>query len=152
MRSHKLTTPYSCHPVQLHKRLLCQKPCKRKRACDHHCVKPCHESCGDCTAVLSVPMPCGHVIEMQCSDWTAGTYKCTYTTQSIQLGCGHQYKVLCSGNQIGKPYCDAPCAETLPCGHNCPGKCRDCRGTSTHPSCAASCEKELSCAHKCIEA
>jgi hypothetical protein len=142
---------YSCHPAQLHNRLLCQKPCRRKLACGHHCERLCHEPCGACVAIVLIPMPCGHVNEMRCSDLMDDTPKCTYINRSIQLGCGHQYSLFCSSSLTGDPKCDGPCTEVLPCGHNCPGKCQDCHGVSTHLSCTSPCGKDLPCSHKCTQ-
>ncbi|KAK7497642.1 hypothetical protein BaRGS_00011037, partial [Batillaria attramentaria] len=98
----------------------CRKKCERK-VCDkgHPCTKKCHEECGKCLYKVEKTVPmCGHAAMIECSR-DPHTWRCV-----------------------------SRCGGILPCGHQCSGKCGECRQKNSHVSlCTEEVERMWPCGH-----
>jgi hypothetical protein len=135
----------TCHPVEVHERIPCNKSCQKRLSCGHACPKLCYEDCGPCEYILGQQtLPCGHQVEKLCSGKTPS---CPAIAEEFTLPCGHTLSLKCSDNQK-TPFCMQQCGSLLSCGHACQGLCRDCT-EQRHPPCSSSCNKERRCGHFC---
>ena len=166
-----------CHPRDTkHKNYKCEEPCgKTLRGCKHLCLNPCKEPCMTyCRELVDEVLPrCGHVVKITCSE-DVNKVKCKERCDKT-LPCGHRCQNRCSEpcttkcNEFKKisranwpcehevtiacwatpADCTAPCGATLECGHECPGKCGDCRLGRLHRGCKEECKRVLVCSHVC---
>ena len=101
---------------------ICTARCRRRKdSCNHVCKGLCGEPCSKypCNVPVTKTLPCGHKIEMPCSDDPA----------YVQ--------------------CLAECAAKLQCGHQCSGTCGDCQQRGSHEMCRRPCSRLLVCLHRC---
>lgn len=147
----------------------CKRVCPRG---EHHCPKICWEDCGECQALVTVPfcrhsqvkkyvkcgqleqhechimlprqMPCGHVINVFCSDFRKDII-CT-TPMAATLSCGHKLIFHCD-ESIDSYRCMVPMALELPCGHVAGVYCWE--RTSKEIFCTKKCTCQLECGHVC---
>ena len=140
-------------------RLKCSEPCEKKLPCGHTCTgicgAPCIERCKvgvkrtcpqghqllqkcfetftvrPCDKACKRKLGCGHHCQNLCSETC--TTECEFPTLK-KYPCGHQHRLPCS-SPIEEHPCDIFCRAPLACGHNCRGKCSDCRSTRIHKPC-----------------
>ncbi len=139
----------SCHPPQLHARLICEQECTKIFACGHKCPKRCHQTCGECEhSIDDITLDCGHPGQRLCA---GSTSKCTFIIASRRLGCGHTADVHCGEDPNARIICQEPCGAWLPCQHTCKGKCGHCnrKKKQKHPACSEICKLPKSCLHNC---
>ena len=192
-----------CHPIdQEHAdQYKCREPCE-KYPCNSHpsrrCMDRCTDACSPCKEVVWKILPeCKHMQELfchedplestcttQCSNVLSCNHQCpNYCSvpcgpckalvKKILPNCGHELEMLCLEDP--KEFaCILPCPKTLPCGHQCSGKCSQPCGkctvkvTKTLPGCGhqvdlacyrdpskvvckAACSKTLACGHPCTQ-
>ena len=167
-----------CHPHDTrHEEYVCGEPCARNiKDCTHPCPKRCSEPCLEkceeqvekalpgcghmaivkCGADLeSVPctercgkiLSCGHTCQNHCKK--PCTNECQELVKRSDWPCGHEVTIACSATPAD---CPMPCRATLECGHQCPGKCRECRNGRLHKRCKLRCGRVLVCSHVCKKA
>ena len=147
----------------------CCEPCKKKLPCGHTCTGICGGPCIERCEVNSVKRTCqqGHQLLRKCFE-TFAVRPCNEKLLSGHLRqnlcseicsreckhqvmkkypCGHQHRLPCS-SPIEEHPCDIICRAPLACGHNCRGKCSDCRSTRIHKPC----EYSITQQHFCGEA
>ncbi|KAK2554522.1 NFX1-type zinc finger-containing protein 1 [Acropora cervicornis] len=165
-----------CHPYDTdHLEYRCGEPCAKKiERCDHDCPKLCYQKCEtDCSELVEKTLPfCGHKKTVRCGT-DSGRVRCRERCDKIlptcshrcQSGCGepctkqcqelekrtdwpcgHEVTIACSATQAD---CPVPCGATLECGHQCSGKCGECRMGRVHKRCRSKCERLLVCSHTC---
>ncbi len=167
-----------CHPNDTeHVEYCCGEPCvKTIEGCDHDCPKLCWEKCEtDCPELVEKSLPsCGHkqtvrcgkdLDKVQCKErcdkqlltcphlcqsrcGQPCTKKCQELVKRTDWPCGHEVTIACSATPAD---CNAPCGATLECGHQCSGKCGECRMGRVHKRCGLKCGRVLVCSHPCKE-
>ena len=165
----------SCHPYDVdHVEYCCGEPCARKIVgCYHICPKLCWKKCEtNCSEIVEKILPsCGRKRRMKCGRDLNGvqcaeqcdkilpcshrcqsycgetcTRKCQELVKRTDWPCGHEVTIACSATPAD---CTAPCGATLECGHQCPGKCGECRMGRVHSRCKLTCHRVLVCSHDC---
>lgn len=120
---------------------LCMEPCTKPRlSCLHPCVKRCSEPCGPCVEKVTRTLPCGHSVEMLCSQ-DVTKLKCKEKCPRTLPGCSHACPRICHAGpcedicqvivQKRQPLCQkssAPHEAKSKCGEPlrqvpCPDKC-----------------------------
>ena len=169
-----------CHPRDTkHENYVCDEPCGRTlNKCGHPCLNPCKDPCMEyCWELVDKVLPmCGHVVkntacstnvkELECQERCDKTLSCGHRCQArcsqpctakcnelkkISKGdwpCGHEVTIACWATPSD---CTAPCGGNLECGHECSGKCGDCRLGRLHKRCEEECKRSLVCSHVCKE-
>ena len=169
-----------CHPRDTkHENYICDEPCGRTlNKCGHPCLNPCKDPCMEyCWELVDKVLPmCGHVVkntacstnvkELECQERCDKTLSCGHRCQArcsqpctakcnelkkISKGdwpCGHEVTIACWATPSD---CTAPCGGNLECGHECSGKCGDCRLGRLHKRCEEECKRSLVCSHVCKE-
>ena len=133
---------------------ICNEPCtKTLRECGHQCEETCGKPCTKiCTKKCSRLLPCGHDCTKKCFE------ECGPCTKLVDQDCSTCTKkaltgqVKCRGDGAAPvPFnnCLRPCKETLECGHNCAGNCRECFGGLFHKPCQKICDQTKVCGHIC---
>ena len=153
----------------------CNAKVKRRLPCGHEKEMQCSDNadrvfCDDpCERVL----PCKHLCGKRCGDDCA-SFRCVVGVKKA-LSCGrHDVSCFCS-EDVSQRTCSDRCTRSLPCGHQCPGKCHErcsdykcqmlvvknlpCAGNHSlkmlcndDPSivkCRARCDRKLECGHRC---
>ena len=139
-----------CHPEDReHEHYKCFKPCE-KIVCSagHKCMKKCYIKCGNCMTEVPKALPfCGHEHNVPCF-MDPLTFVCTYPCGKI-LECGHQCKGKCG--QCRKNGKHVICTEMRPrlleCGHRIEASCSV---PIEKIDCTANCNTELQCGHICV--
>ena len=167
-----------CHPNDIeHEQYRCGEPCRRTiKGCTHLCHKLCCEECETyCTVQVPKTLPvCGHVRTVNCVKDAARvecetpcekklachhrcqekcgkpcTKQCKELVKRSDWPCGHEVTIACSATPAD---CPVPCRDNLECGHQCSGKCGECRMGRVHKRCKLKCGRVLVCSHVCREA
>ncbi|XP_046738512.1 NFX1-type zinc finger-containing protein 1-like [Diprion similis] len=130
---------------------ICERPCKRVMSCTHKCDRLCHEVCGGCKVKVKKPSPCGHTVEVKCSEIPTRS-KCSAKCQRILI-CGHPCAAKC------KEPCTLNCKvmtrRTEPglCGHifsvPCYLRSIELNSTEILMYCKEPCRTQLMCGHVC---
>ena len=153
----------------------CNTKVKRRLPCGHEKEMQCSDNadrafCDEpCERILPCKHPCGN----RCGDDCA-SFRCVVGVKKV-LSCGrHDVSCFCS-EDVSQRICSDPCTRSLPCGHQCPGKCHErcsdykcqmlvvknlpCAGNHSlkmlcndDPSivkCRARCDRKLECGHRC---
>ncbi|RPB23174.1 hypothetical protein L211DRAFT_787516 [Terfezia boudieri ATCC MYA-4762] len=153
------TCIHKCHSDMLHKAVVCLEECKRKLpGCDHACPTFCGEECQRCVfRIPQVLLPCGHtsygVPCHQAQNPTA--IRCSRSVKKRIPGCGHLRDVACHLDVSSPTFqCVTICEKNLPCGHQCKGKCHECRNVPAaegqHVKCKSPCGRGFNtCGHSC---
>lgn len=155
-----------CHSDVLHAAVYCREPCPRPMPnCDHACQKFCGDPCPEnCPVDVFTPgrvLPCGHIKDhLPC--WISQDvtkFMCWERVQRTVPGCQHLVSVACHVDVNGEKYvCKAKCGTSLPCGHACKEKCKDCRARNgndpdieiDHGKCQTTCGRPYTtCSHAC---
>lgn len=169
--------PRKCHPSDLdHSMNPCEKPCTKQCAAGlHQCLAKCYQRCPPCDIYVSKMLPwCGHEQMMpcyvdpyncKCLEPCPDTLPCHHrcqgkcgqecTVECHELVkrmwlCGHEAQEECYVTEeqymtIG--HCKVPCKVELSCGHECSGKCGECRQGRLHVPCKQKCKRGLLCGH-----
>ena len=167
-----------CHPRDTdHLEYCCGEPCAKKIVgCDHDCPRRCYQKCETvCSEFGEKTLPfCGHKQTVRCGKdssrvqcrerWDKILPACSHRCQSrcgqpctkqcqeyvkrTNWPCGHEVTIACSATQAD---CPIPCVATLECGHQCSGKCGECRMGRVHKRCGLRCDRVLVCSHLCKE-
>eukprot|EP00924_Labyrinthula_sp_SR-Ha-C_P001245 augustus_masked-scaffold_7-processed-gene-18.6-mRNA-1 protein AED:0.40 eAED:0.40 QI:0/0/0/0.5/1/1/2/0/1721 len=164
-----------CHPGDReHAEMQCVEPCERViPKCGHPCPRFCYQECGMCEEDIKETLPCGHEIQVKCSQ--QGTKTCTFIYNEFKLPhCEHSMEVTCPESQklrkllakessVNSRYlgfkCQSRCGSLNKCGHICENSCGDClfkswKSTgqlkvSQHMSCKYKCKEAFDCGHQC---
>lgn len=137
----------TCHPPNLHTRLVCREACRTRFECGHKCPKMCYQDCGTCKRTTKETiLDCGHPGQKLCSGEET---ECTVILDSRLFDCGHTVDILCGSNEELQLACQQTCDQYLRCGHICPGKCIECCSKKQHKRCVQICGWLKSCGHHC---
>ncbi|CAK8681019.1 unnamed protein product [Clavelina lepadiformis] len=156
-----------CHADDPHHVLYkCLEPCTKTCYAGHkECRRRCFESC-ECGHACEFRLSCGHVCARRCHDDDREhdayqcmkqcektckyghkcSKKCCESCQCIKKvrkalpACGHKQIMRCNEDPSSVT-CESPCARTLPCGHQCSGKCG-------YP-CSDQCKEQVQVQGKC---
>ena len=171
--NHEVTLPCNIKPEEYR----CQEEIEITLSCGHNNRTTCADSRDErqrekCKTMVTKKLPCSHEKEMKCSDKPEDVScdvpcerylpcehpclnKCGEQCSSVKcsvkvtknLSCGfHKVSCPCS-KDVSQLICSNPCARTLQCGHQCPGKCsEDC--SQYEYNCRQIVMKTLSCAGK----
>ena len=153
----------------------CNTKVKRRLPCGHEKEMQCSDNadrafCDEpCERILPCKHPCGN----RCGDDCA-SFRCVVGVKKV-LSCGrHDVSCFCS-EDVSQRICSDPCTRSLPCGHQCPGKCHErcsdykcqmlvvknlpcagnhslkmlCNDDSSIVKCRARCDRKLECGHRC---
>jgi len=155
------TCIHKCHSDMLHKAVVCLEECKRKLpGCDHACPTPCGEECQKCVVrIPQVLLPCGHIsYSVPCHQaQNPAAIRCSRSVKKRVPGCGHERNVACHFDVTSPTFrCVTVCEENLPCGHQCKGKCHECRSAPDaeyqHVKCKSPCGRGFNtCGHSCLK-
>ena len=167
-----------CHPRDTdHLEYCCGEPCAKKIVgCDHDCPRRCYQKCETvCSEFGEKTLPfCGHKQTVRCGKDSSRvqckercdkilpacshrcqsrcgqpcTKQCQEYVKRTNWPCGHEVTIACSATQAD---CPIPCVATLECGHQCSGKCGECRMGRVHKRCGLRCDRVLVCSHLCKE-
>ena len=167
-----------CHPRDTdHLEYCCGEPCAKKIVgCDHDCPRRCYQKCETvCSEFGGKTLPfCGHKQTVRCGKDSSRvqcrercdkilpacshrcqsrcgqpcTKQCQEYVKRTDWPCGHEVSIACSATQAD---CPIPCGATLECGHQCSGKCGECRMVRVHKRCGLRCDSVLVCSHLCKE-
>ena len=167
-----------CHPRDTdHLEYCCGEPCAKKIVgCDHDCPRRCYQKCETaCSEFVEKTLPfCGHKQTVPCGKDSSRvqcrercdkilpacshrcqsrcgqpcTKQCQEYVKRTDWPCGHEVTIACSATQAD---CPIPCGATLECGHQCSGKCGECRMVRVHKRCGLRCDSVLVCSHLCKE-
>ncbi|EAX99587.1 hypothetical protein TVAG_427510 [Trichomonas vaginalis G3] len=123
---------FECNMIHYHKELLyCKLPCgincaKHNKPCRLPCGHNHHQNNDDSNTFI----PC-HFCD------TIDTKTCEFCNNEVRAICGEDFR------------CMSRCPIILECGHQCSGKCYECR-MHGHPPCNEKCGFEYPCGHKCM--
>ena len=153
----------------------CNAKVKRRLPCGHEKEMQCSDNADRvfCDEPCERVLPCKHPCRKRCGDDCA-SFRCAVGVKKV-LSCGrHDVSCFCS-EDVSQRICSDPCTRSLPCGHQCPGKCHErcsdykcqmlvvknlpCAGNHSlkmlcndDPSivkCRARCDRKLECGHRC---
>ena len=155
--------------------IMCLQSCRKKLDCGHPCEGFCGQPCEAVKCKRKIPMtfPCGHKKWLSCflrkraicrapclrpksscghlcKGWCGepcSKYPCNKPVFRM-LRCGHNIEMRCCHNPE-YVRCPAVCGVNLPCGHQCSGRCSDCRQRNSHEICQNPCRRILVCLHRC---
>ncbi|GFO15524.1 nfx1-type Zinc finger-containing protein 1 [Plakobranchus ocellatus] len=156
----------------------CSKPCGQQLHCGHTCLLTCHSwdrthSDTVCKQPCLKHCPEGHPCPLTCAEQCG---PCQVPVVKLMPGCQHEDQVPCH-EDVREHLCSQLCNLTLPCGHQCRGRCGKCSYNGRHlpcldkvekawplcghnntaecykdpaiEPCTTKCKETLSCGHKC---